>query len=50
MGLLDTIFTKEVAEEKTPCEKQYCKPTSVINRRDAKGRTPLFAAVAFNNK
>ena len=51
MGLLDTIFcTGLETTEKIPCEKQYCKTNSIINRRDVKGRTPLFAAVAFNNK
>lgn len=38
------------AKEKEPCQLQFCKATSIINRRDNKGRTPLFAAVAFNNK
>jgi ankyrin repeat protein len=51
MSLLDGIFSVSIeAKEKEPCEKQFCKSTSIINRRDNKGRTPLFAAVAFNNK
>jgi ankyrin repeat protein len=51
LGLLDTIFCTGLETiEKIPCEKQYCKANSIINRRDFKGRTPLFAAVAFNNK
>lgn len=50
MVILDNVFLADEATEKVPCEKQYCKVTSIINRRDHKGRTPLFAAVAFNNK
>jgi ankyrin repeat protein len=51
MFQIDNLFSQGLEErEKRPCETQYCKPTSVINRRDHLGRTPLFVAVAFNNK
>jgi ankyrin repeat protein len=46
MGLIDTLFCNLDEKEPIPCEKQY----SSINRRDNKGRTALFVAVAFNNK
>jgi ankyrin repeat protein len=52
MNLLDSTFRKQEneAQEKYPCQVQFCKPTSVINRRDHYGRTPLWCAVAFSNK
>ena len=50
MLLLDGIFSNLEAKESEPCKQQFCKNTSIINRRDHKGRTALFAAVAYNNK
>ena len=51
MNLIDTLFKgDEQASEQVPCQRQYCKKTGIMNRRDHLGRTPLFVAVAFNNK
>ena len=50
MNLLDKVQTQVDAKEKHPCTTQYCKPSSIMNRRDNFGRTPLFCAAAFSNK
>jgi ankyrin repeat protein len=51
MQLIDTLYcTNSPPKEAIPCVIQYCKPTAIVNRRDAKGRTALHLAVVFNNK
>lgn len=48
MDLIDSLFRKS---ESVPVSHQYGKVLSnIVNLRDAKGRTALHMAIAFNNK
>jgi len=50
MELLDSLFTDKEAVEKLPVTQQYGKLNNIMNLRDKKGRTPLYMAIAMNNK
>ena len=49
MDLIDSLFQENVeAIESLPVTKQVAR--GLMNHRDAKGRTALHMAIAFNNK
>lgn len=50
MDLIDTLFTDKPTNETIPVTLQFGKAGSIMNLRDAKGRTPLHMAIIFNNK